>query len=75
MLGGARGWDNLPLFYFFWPCCAAYGILVPGPGIEPVPSAVEAPSPDHWTTRDFEKLHVKSQSQQQNWEEDGLRPV
>ena len=24
------------LFLFFWPCCTAYGILVPQPGIRPV---------------------------------------
>ena len=28
-------------------------ILVPGPGIEPVPLAVEAQSPNHWTSREF----------------------
>ena len=27
--------------------------LVPQPGIEPVPSAVEAQSPKHWTTKEF----------------------
>ena len=29
-------------------CCAAYGILVPGPGRIPGPSALEARSPNHW---------------------------
>ena len=24
-------------FFFFWPCITAFGILVPQPGIEPVP--------------------------------------
>ena len=33
-----------------WPRHAAYGILVPGPGIELVPPAVETPSLHHWTT-------------------------
>ena len=28
-------------------------ILVPGPGIEPAPSAVKAQSPNHWTAREF----------------------
>ena len=32
---------------------AACGILVPQPGIEPGPSAVKAPSPNHWTAREF----------------------
>ena len=39
--------------FVFLPCCAAQGILVPQPGIEPVSSGVEAQSPKHWTTREF----------------------
>ena len=38
---------------FSWPSCIACGILVPGPGIEPMPSAVKAWSPNHWTAREF----------------------
>ena len=34
-------------------CPLACGILVPQPGIEPVSSAVEVPSPNHWTTREL----------------------
>ena len=30
------------------------GILVPQPKIGPVPPAVEAQSPNHWTTKDYE---------------------
>ena len=33
--------------------CMACEILVPGPGIEPIPPAVEAQSPNHWTAREF----------------------
>ena len=29
----------------------ACGILVPWPGIEPVPSSAEARNPNHWTAR------------------------
>ena len=29
-------------FFFFWPCPAACGILVPQPGIKPTPPALEA---------------------------------
>ena len=29
------------------------GILVPQPGIERLPPAVEARSPNHWTAREF----------------------
>ena len=34
----------------------ARGILVPGPGIEPVPPVVEAQSRNHWTTREFTRV-------------------
>ena len=43
-------------FLFFWLHHAAYGILVPHPGIEPVPPAVEARSPNHWASREFPGL-------------------
>ena len=33
-------------------CSAASRILVPGPGIKPVPPAVKVWSPYHWTTRE-----------------------
>ena len=36
----------------FWGCCVACGILVPQPGIQPVPPAVEAWSPNHCTARE-----------------------
>ena len=38
---------------FFWPRREAYRILVPRPGTEPRPSAVKAPSPNHWTAREY----------------------
>ena len=38
------------IFKIFWPCCTACGILVPRPGIEAAPPAVEAWSLNHWTT-------------------------
>ena len=63
----AHSWDSilvswaelifatLPLFFisfiFFWPHHVTSGILVPWAGIEPMPSAVEIQSPNHWTTR------------------------
>ena len=43
---------------FVWPPCAACGILVPQPGIEPVPPAVEARSLNHWTTLATDLIHV-----------------
>ena len=39
-------------FFIFWLHCAACGILVPHPGMEPVPPAAETWDPDHWTTRE-----------------------
>ena len=48
-------WIKKMWFLFFWPRCTAYGILVPQPGIEPVPPAVEAWSLNHWTTREVPK--------------------
>ena len=40
-------------FILFWPFQAAFKILVPPPGIEPLPPAVKARSPNYWTTREF----------------------
>ena len=41
---------HLPAHTFFWQTTQHMGILVPRPGIEPVPPAVEARSPNHWST-------------------------
>ena len=41
---------------FFSPL--ACGILVPQPGIEPMPPAVEAWSPNHWPIREFPEHFV-----------------
>ena len=42
--------------FVYWLCCTACGVLVPWPGIEPVPHAVEAWSPDHWATSELPRL-------------------
>ena len=42
----------LSFFFFFWPSLVACGILVPRPGIKPVPPAVEVWSLHHWTSRE-----------------------
>ena len=49
-----RVWGFPFLFFlsFLWPCCTACGILVPRPGIEPTPPALEAWSPNHWMVRE-----------------------
>ena len=36
-------------FWLHWVAC---GILLPWPGIKPMPLAVEARTPNHWTTRE-----------------------
>ena len=38
--------------FVFWLCSAACRILVPQPGIEPGPPAVQVQSPNHWTARE-----------------------
>ena len=46
------------LFFFlmFWPCSMACGMSVPQPGIEPLPSAVEAQSLNRWSTKEVASL-------------------
>ena len=39
-------------FFFFGGEATAYGILIPQPGIEPMRPAMEAQTPNHWTTRE-----------------------
>ena len=39
--------------FIYWLRAAACGILDPRPGIEPMPSAVEAYNPTHWPASDF----------------------
>ena len=43
--------------FFFWPHCAACGILVPQPEVEPVAPALEARSLNHWTAREVPYFH------------------
>ena len=40
------------ILFYFWPHHMACRILVPQPGIEPLPPAVEVWSLNHWTTRE-----------------------
>ena len=49
--------SNLFSFFFSpWPRHAAYGILVPPSGIEPVPPAVEVHSLNHWISREVPSI-------------------
>ena len=45
-------WETLFYFILFGHATACW-ILVPWPGSEPMPPAVEAQSPNHWTAREF----------------------
>ena len=38
--------------FTFWPLQVACGILVPGPGIKPLPLAMETHILNHWTTQE-----------------------
>ena len=61
-------WDMFAVFYFllffffffFLLYLAAFGILVPQVGLKPVSLAVEARSPNHWTTREVRKRCMSS---------------
>ena len=43
---------GFPIGFFFFPCRSACGILVPRPGIESMPLALEVQSLNHWTARE-----------------------
>ena len=45
-------------YFFFWPHRVACGILVPQPGIEPMPPAVEGQGPNHWTAREVPQAFI-----------------
>lgn len=55
------------LFLVFWPCCKACGILVPWPGIEPTPLALEAWSLNHWTPGKSPSFSFKSSNGWKQW--------
>ena len=63
-----KKWASLSLFFFFF---GSWGIYInintepcsiqnlhSEPGIKPAPLAVEAQSPNHWTTREVQKDHL-----------------
>ena len=39
------------IFFFFWLCCVAHGILILQPEIESIPPALKTQSLNHWTAR------------------------
>jgi len=44
------------LFFFFFPLLHCVHVKPPQPGIEPMPSALEAWSRNHWTTREAQNI-------------------
>lgn len=44
--------------FIYWPCDVACGVLVPQPGVEPAPPAVEVQSLNHWTTKEVPDFTV-----------------
>ena len=42
---------------FIWPHHETEWILIPQSGVEAMPPAVKAQSPNHWTTREFPLCH------------------
>ena len=63
---GSRGraWQSINNKFLFWgggfggAHCAACGILVPHPGIEPTPPAVEVQSLNRWTAREVPQVSI-----------------
>ena len=51
--------NHLFVCVFFLPHHVVCGIWVPGPGIEPRPLAVKAPSPNHWATRESIWINIQ----------------
>ena len=50
----------LCLLFSFWTCHKACRILVHGPGIKPMPLAVEVQNLNHWTTREVHPPTISS---------------
>ena len=50
-------WEKERVVFFFLPHLAAHRVLAPQPGIEPQAPAVKAPSPNHWTIREFPEIY------------------
>ena len=46
------------IIIFFFGHVAAWGILVPRPGVEPGPPGSESAGPNHWTTREFPEGNI-----------------
>ena len=49
------------IFFIFWWCHTACGILLHQPGIKPMPPALEAWSLNHWTTKEVSTIVFNTQ--------------
>ena len=49
---------SMPWFIYFWPHLLTCGILLTLPGIKPKSPALEAWSPNHWTTREIPRVFI-----------------
>ena len=47
-----KPYSKVSFYFYFWPSCTAHGILVPWPGIETTPPAVETWVLNRWTARE-----------------------
>ena len=59
--------DFTSSFSLYLPCHAACGILIPWPGIEPIPPALEAWSLNHWTPGKSPSFSFKSSNGWKQW--------
>ena len=66
-------WSTIPgsgWYSLFWPHQVAGGILVPKPGMEPMPSALGTQSLKHWTAREVlvdGTIEFGEESQEEVW--------
>ena len=63
---------------FFWRCQGTCRILLPRPGIEPVPLVLEAQSLNHWTTREVPQNGLRwfcDMQEEKNWRVRNCRPL
>ena len=62
------GRQTILFFFFFCPCLTTCWILVPQPGIKPMPPTVEMQGLNHWTTRGKSREFLNSKSIKQKGE-------
>jgi len=71
----SREWGKISFFFLFWPHHAACGILVPQPGVEPAPPALEVQSLNYWIAREVRRFSEVVRKHQGVRTEDQTHPV